>query len=82
MKSKYREENSDELCAHYDLSSLLKDGEQGKYAHRYLEGTNLMLLADDVVKAFPTESSVNDALRLVIQLKNLAVANCSENSRQ
>ena len=35
----------DELRAEYDLSQLLKGGVRGKYAERYREGTNLVLLA-------------------------------------
>jgi hypothetical protein len=31
----------------------------------------LVLLAPDVAKAFPTEDAVNEALRLVIQVKKL-----------
>jgi hypothetical protein len=41
---------------------------QGKYAQRFAEGTNLVLLAPDVAEAFPTAESVNETLRLVLQL--------------
>ena len=58
----------DELRPEYDLSEVLKDGVRGKYAERYEEGTNLVLLAPDVAAVFPDEKAVNDALRLVIQL--------------
>lgn len=73
MKTKFKGEKDDVLRAHYDLSSLLKDGVQGKYVNRYLEGTNLVLLADDVAGEFTTEASVNEALRLVIQLRHLHI---------
>jgi hypothetical protein len=59
---------NDELRPEYDLRKLLKGAVRGKYAERYKEGTNLVLLAPEVAKAFPTEQAVNDALRLVIQL--------------
>lgn len=39
---------------------------------RYQEGTNLVLLDPDVAQAFPNEQAVNDALRLVIQLSEIA----------
>ena len=71
MKKKSKDEIDDELRAEYDLSTLLKDGEQGKYAKRYEQGTNLVLLAPDVAKAFPSDEAVNEALRLVIQLKQI-----------
>ena len=57
----------DELRPEYDLSKLLKDGVRGKYADRFREGTNLVLLAPDVAAVFPDEKAVNEALRLVIQ---------------
>ena len=71
MKKKSKDEIDDELRAEYDLSTLLKDGEQGKYAKRYEQGTNLVLLAPDIAKAFPSDEAVNEALRLVIQLKQI-----------
>ena len=71
MKTKSKGEKADELRPEYDLGQLLKGGVQGKYADRYREGTNLVLLAPDVAEAFPTEEAVNQALRLVIQLTKL-----------
>jgi len=50
---------------------LLKDGVRGKYAKKFKEGTNLVLLEPDVAKAFPNEKAVNDALRLVIKLNEV-----------
>ena len=58
----------DELRPEYDLSQLLEEGVRGKYAERYREGTNLVLLAPDVAAVFPDEKAVNEALRLVAQL--------------
>ena len=71
MKAKSKGERVEELRPEYNLSRLLRNGVQGKYADRYREGTNLVLLAPDVAKAFPTEEAVNEALRLVIQLTKL-----------
>ncbi len=61
----------DELREEYDIRHLLRDGVRGKYAERYRQGTNLVLLAPDVADAFPTEDAVNEALRLVIELSRL-----------
>lgn len=61
----------DELRSEYDLSELLKGGVRGKYAERYGEGTNLVLLAPDVAAEFPDERAVNAALRLVMQLARI-----------
>ena len=62
---------NDELRPEYDMKSLLKDGIRGKYAKKFKEGTNLVLLEPDVAKAFPNEKAVNDALRLVIKLNEV-----------
>lgn len=45
-------EMNDELRSDYDLKTLLKGGVRGKYAKKYREGTNLVLLEPDVAKAF------------------------------
>ena len=64
-------DRDDELRREYDLRRLLKGGVRGKYAKRYHAGTNLVLLDPDVSKAFRDERSVNDALRLVIELRKI-----------
>lgn len=72
MKAKSKEEKTDDLRPEYELRELLEVGVQGKYAGRYREGTNVVLLDEDVAEAFPTDESVNEALRLVIQLTKLS----------
>jgi len=73
MKKTYSEMD-DELRPEYDLVNLLKDGVRGKYAARYREGTNLVLLDPDVASVFLSDKAVNEALRLVIQIQKLSVA--------
>ena len=68
---KKRTEQKDELRPEYDMKSLLKGGVQGKYAARYRAGTNLVLLEPEVAKAFPNDKDVNDALKLVMKLKQV-----------
>jgi len=63
----------DELRPEYDLAQL-KGGVRGKYAQRYTEGTNLVLLAPDVAEAFPTDDAVNEALRLLIKIAETQLA--------
>ena len=53
MKTKSKDEMADELRPEYDLGQLLKDGVRGKYAGRYREGANLVLLERGV----PTPTS-------------------------
>lgn len=50
---------AEEPRAEYDFSG----GKQGKYAKRYAEGTNVVVLDPDVAAAFPTAEAVNTALR-------------------
>jgi len=61
-------EREDELRPEYDLTLLLQQAVKGKYAERFKQGTNLILLAPDVASAFSDEDAVNNALRLVMQL--------------
>jgi hypothetical protein len=42
-----------------DLSKAVR----GKYYDRMREGTNIVLLAPDLMEAFPDSDAVNDALR-------------------
>ena len=73
MKKETSPEPEDDLRPEYDLKTLLKGGIQGKYASRYREGTNLVLLAPDVARAFPTEEAVNEALRLVMRIAHIPI---------
>jgi hypothetical protein len=67
MKKDINQEMEDELSPEYDLAQLQR-GVKGKYAERYRQGTNLVLLEPDVAQAFPNAQSVNEALRLLIKL--------------
>jgi hypothetical protein len=61
-RARVREEMRDE----YDFSG----GVRGKYAARFAEGTNLVLLAPDVAAVFPDATAVNKALREVIKSRS------------
>jgi len=50
---------------HYDFSKSVR----GKYAERYNEGTNIVVLEPDVAKEFPNDASVNEALRHFLREK-------------
>ena len=54
-----------EMRPHYDFSK----GVRGKYAARYREGTNVVLLDPDVAEIFKTSEAVNEALRELARLK-------------
>jgi len=70
MKTRKNRAN-DELRPEYNLRQLLKGGVRGKYAKRYHSGTNLVLLDPDVRRAFRSDRAVNQALRLVIELRKV-----------
>ncbi len=65
MKKINDSDRDDELRPEYNLS-LLDAGVRGKYAKRFREGTNLVLLSPDVAQYFPNEDSVNAALRSLV----------------
>jgi hypothetical protein len=68
---KLKDRTNDELRPEYDLRQLLNAGVRGKYAKRYHAGTNLVLLDPDIRKAFRSEEAVNEALRLVLELRRV-----------
>lgn len=47
-----------------------RGGVRGKYAARYAEGTNVVLLESDVAELFPDSRAVNEALRALIAIVN------------
>jgi len=56
----------DEMLEEYDFSN----GIRGKYAQAYKEGVNIVKIDSDVIKFFPNSKSVNEALRMLINLMN------------
>jgi hypothetical protein len=62
-----RRSRVDDLKAEYDFANM-SGGVRGKYAKAYRAGTNIVVLADDVASAFPTDDAVNRALRAVMDL--------------
>ena len=56
--------NDPNMLEEYDFSQ----GTRGKYATRYAEGTNVVILDPDVAQYFPDTESVNEALRSLISV--------------
>ena len=48
-----------EMRGEYDFSR----GVRGKYARRYAQGANVVVLEADVARMFPSAEAVNDSLR-------------------
>jgi hypothetical protein len=72
MKKSTKKELEDDLRPEYDVSTL-KGAVRGKYARRFKQGTNVVLLSPDVAKYFPNEESVNTALRSLVNIAKAQV---------
>ena len=64
MKRAPRKTADLEMREEYDFSG----GVRGKYARRYAEGTNVVLLDPGLSDLFPDSKAVNDALRYLAKL--------------
>ena len=62
MKKGAKNKRAPDMLDEYDFSK----GVRGKYAERYAEGTNVVVLAPDVAEFFPDAESVNAALRALV----------------
>jgi hypothetical protein len=56
-----------EMRDEYDFSQ----GVRGKYAARYAEGCNVVVLEPDVAERFPDSRAVNEALRELVEAGQL-----------
>jgi hypothetical protein len=64
MKKKPNKSADPGLLAEYDFSR----GVRGRYARRYAQGANVVVLEPDVAKAFPNSAAVNSSLRALAAL--------------
>lgn len=62
--SQAKTRKADEMRPEYDFSG----GVRGRHHEAYRAGTNVVILDADVAKAFTDSSSVNQALRLLLEL--------------
>jgi hypothetical protein len=62
--------NDYELREEYELSKMTVVA-KGRYAPDRRRNKNIVLLAEDVSDAFPTDEAVNEALRLVMQIAEI-----------
>lgn len=56
--------NDPDMLEEYDFSR----GVRGKYAQRYAEGTNVVVIDPDVNKYFPNHEAVNESLRSLVAI--------------
>ena len=64
MKKAIKTRRDSDMLDEYDFSK----GVRGKYAKRYAEGTNVVILSPDVAEVFPDSESVNEALRVLVKV--------------
>jgi hypothetical protein len=73
MKKASTSKKADGLRPEYDLSKL-KGGVRGKYYEQARAGTNLVLIEPDLANVFPNTDSVNQVLRLLMEIAEAATA--------
>lgn len=56
--------NDSTLLEEYDFSN----GVRGKYAKKYSNGTNVVVIDQDIISYFPDHDAVNQALRSIIPI--------------
>ena len=64
MKKASKTSQDPDILEEYDFSK----GVRGKYAKRYAQGSNVVVLSPDVAEVFPDSASVNKALRALVAL--------------
>ena len=60
-------QTGDEMRPEYDFS----EGVRGKYAQRYADGSNVVVLDPDVARLFPNGQTVNETLRAIAEIVNI-----------
>ncbi|HNW12351.1 MAG TPA: hypothetical protein PKI71_13395 [Candidatus Rifleibacterium sp.] len=64
MKKAQKKTEDMEMREEYDFSG----GVRGKYAKRYAEGSNVIVLDPELAEMFPDSKSVNEALKYLAKL--------------
>ena len=64
MEKEPRDSSDSDIMPEYDFST----GVRGKYAKRYSQGSNVVVLDPDVADLFPDSDSVNRALRALAEI--------------
>ncbi len=62
---------NDDMRPEYRREDLAK-GVRGKHFEEFTKGNNLVFLAPELVKIFPTNQAVNDALRSLVGIARSA----------
>jgi hypothetical protein len=68
MRKNQNTKRDPDMLPEYDFSR----GVRGKHAKRYAAGSNIIVLAPDLVTFFPNSQAVNEALRALVQIARKA----------
>ena len=69
MKKEVETERDPDMLDDYDFSQ----GVRGKYIQRFAQGSNIVVLSPEMAAIFPDSESVNDALRLLVEVAGKSV---------
>lgn len=75
------ERDSDEMRDEYrreDLGTLVR----GKYTTRYAKATNVVVIDDELTKAFPNSQAVNEALRSLLAVATRMTGRSTRTTRK
>ena len=64
MEKQVEIERDPDMLDDYDFSQ----GVRGKYVQRFAQGSNVVVLSPDVAAIFPDSESVNNALRMLVEI--------------
>lgn len=69
MKKQIEIEHDPDMLDDYDFSK----GVRGKYVQRFAQGSNVVVLSPDIAAMFPDSESVNNALRMLVEIAGRSV---------
>jgi len=64
VKKQFEIENDPDMLDDYDFSQ----GVRGKYVQRFAQDSNVVVLSPDIAEIFPDSESVNNALRMLVEI--------------
>jgi hypothetical protein len=73
MKKQIEIERDPDMLGDYDFSK----GVRGKYVQRFAQGSNVVVLSPDIAEMFPDSESVNNALRMLVEIAGRSVSKAS-----
>ncbi|MBN1579479.1 MAG: hypothetical protein JXA89_02160 [Anaerolineae bacterium] len=73
MKRQPEIERDSDMLDDYDFSQ----GVRGKYVPRFAQGSNVVVLSPDVAEIFPDSESVNNALRMLVEIAGKSTSKVS-----